>query len=101
MWVRFYIATNTWLIFLLKFFCQYAQVTIRFGMRVDDLLVNGENVSGVKISDSRGSFHSSFEKLGCDAVVLAVGHSARDTYQMLLSHNVNVVHKDFAVRFLI
>lgn len=68
---------------------------------MDDLLVNGENVSGVKISDSRGSFNSSCEKLECDAVVLAVGHSARDTYQMLLSHNVDVVQKDFAVRFLL
>lgn len=75
-------------------------MSIKFGMRVDDLLVNGENVSGVKISDSRGSFNSSSEKLGCDAVVLAVGHSARDTYQMLLSHNVDVVQKDFAVSSL-
>ncbi|KAG6411518.1 hypothetical protein SASPL_129601 [Salvia splendens] len=48
-------------------------VTIRFGMRVDDLLVNGDTVSGVKISDSRGSFDSSSQKLGCDAIVLAVG----------------------------
>ena len=68
---------------------------------MDDLLVNGETVSGVKISDSRGSFDSSSQNLGCDAIVLAVGHSARDTYQMLLSHNVNVVHKDFAVSFLL
>ncbi|KAG6414170.1 hypothetical protein SASPL_126888 [Salvia splendens] len=88
------------LIPLLKNFRHYLQelgVTIRFGMRMDDLLVNGETVSGVKISDSKGSFDSSSQKLGCDAIVLAVGHSARDTYQMLLSHNVNVVHKDFAV----
>lgn len=35
-----------------------------------------------------------------DAVVLAVGHSARDVYQMLLSHNVNLVPKDFAVSSL-
>ncbi|KAH6818533.1 oxidoreductase family protein [Perilla frutescens var. frutescens] len=88
------------LIPLLKNFRQYLQelgVNIRFGMRVDDLVVNGEHVGGVKISDSRGSFNSSFQKLECDAIVLAVGHSARDTYQMLLSHNVNVAQKDFAV----
>lgn len=76
-------------------------MTIRFGTRVDDLLVKAEHVVGVKISDSRGSFESSCQKLGCDAVVLAVGHSARDTYQMLLSHNVDLVQKDFAVSFFL
>ncbi|KAK6136409.1 hypothetical protein DH2020_029830 [Rehmannia glutinosa] len=67
-----------------------------FGTRVDDLLVKGEHVIGVKISDSRGSFESGCQNLEYDAVVLAVGHSARDTYQMLLSHNVDVVQKDFS-----
>ncbi|KAK6156630.1 hypothetical protein DH2020_010878 [Rehmannia glutinosa] len=88
------------LIPLLRSFRRYLQelgVTIRFGTRVDDLLVKGEHVIGVKISDSRGSFESGCQNLEYDAVVLAVGHSARDTYQMLLSHNVDVVQKDFSV----
>lgn len=74
-------------------------MNIKFGSRVDDLLVRAENVVGVEISDSRDSFKSTCHKLECDAVVLAVGHSARDTYQMLLSHNVDVIQKDFAVSF--
>lgn len=74
-------------------------MTIKFGTRVDDLVVKGENVVGVEISESRDNFKSACHKLGCDAVVLAVGHSARDTYQMLLSHNVDVVQKDFSVSF--
>lgn len=74
-------------------------MTIKFGTRVDDLVVKGENVVGVEISESRDNFKSTCHKLGCDAVVLAVGHSARDTYQMLLSHNVDVVQKDFSVSF--
>ncbi|KAL7137950.1 hypothetical protein ABFS83_10G129700 [Erythranthe nasuta] len=88
------------LIPLLRNFRQYLQetgVTIRFGTRVDDLLVKDERVTGVQISDSRGSIESSGQKLEYDAVVLAVGHSARDTYEMLLSHNVDLVQKDFAV----
>lgn len=69
-----------------------------FGTRVDDLLVKDEHVVGVKVSDSsNNSSHFTSQKLGYDAVVLAVGHSARDTYQMLLSHGVNLVEKDFAV----
>lgn len=67
---------------------------------MDDLIVEGERVAGVKVSDSSCSSESSSQKLGYDAVVLAIGHSARDTYQMLLSHNVDVVQKDFAVSFI-
>lgn len=76
-------------------------MTVRFGTRVDDLLVKGDHVVGVKISDSRGHSESGCQKLGCDAVVLAVGHSARDTYHMLLSHNVDVARKDFAVSYFL
>lgn len=56
-------------------------------------------MAGVKVSDSSDSQQSISQKLGYDAVVLAVGHSARDTYEMLLSHNVNLVQKDFAVSY--
>lgn len=82
---------------LLKNFRQYLQalgVNIMFGKRVDDLIVEGVNVVGVKVFDS---VNEASRHLDCDAVVLAVGHSARDTYEMLLSHNVNLVQKDFAV----
>lgn len=54
---------------------------------------------GVNVSDSSESSQFSTQKLKYDAVVLAVGHSARDTYQMLLTHNVNIVPKDFSVSY--
>ncbi|KAH0649716.1 uncharacterized protein Cbei_0202 [Solanum tuberosum] len=86
---------------LLQNFRRYLEklgVTIMFGTRVDDLLVKDKHVVGVKVSNSRdNSSHSMNQQLGYDAVVLAVGHSARDTYQMLLSHGVSLVEKDFAV----
>ncbi|XP_010273685.1 PREDICTED: uncharacterized protein LOC104609148 [Nelumbo nucifera] len=72
-------------------------VTIKFGTRVDDLLVDSGRVMGVKVSDTRHELHHGSKNLGCDAVVLAVGHSARDIYQMLLSHDVHLVPKDFSV----
>ncbi|KAL7193498.1 hypothetical protein ACSBR2_025165 [Camellia fascicularis] len=68
-----------------------------FGTRVDDLLVENGSVAGVKISDSSNNLKFDSQKLGCDAVVLAVGHSARDIYQMLLSHDMNLCPKDFSV----
>ncbi|KAM7477124.1 hypothetical protein LguiB_024367 [Lonicera macranthoides] len=88
------------LIPLLRNFRQHLQelgVNIRFGTRVDDLLVEDSCVVGVKVSDSSESSPFISQKLGYDAVVLAVGHSARDIYQMLLSHNMDLVPKDFSV----
>ena len=52
---------------------------------------------GVKVSDSRDKLKLNSQKLEFDATVLAVGHSARDVYQMLMSHNIPVVPKEFAV----
>ncbi|CAN1809353.1 Uncharacterized protein Cbei_0202 [Linum perenne] len=70
-------------------------VSIKFGTRVDDLIVENLRVTGVKVSDSLNQLAQ--QKFGYDAVLLAVGHSARDVYKMLLSHNVDLVPKDFAV----
>ncbi|KAK2999562.1 hypothetical protein RJ639_023746 [Escallonia herrerae] len=92
------------LIPLLQNFRRHLQelgVTFRFGTRVDDLLIEDAFVVGVKVSSSREIPRSNSQKLRYDAVVLAVGHSARDVYQMLLSHNVDLVRKDFAVGFRI
>ncbi|CAH2077432.1 unnamed protein product [Thlaspi arvense] len=80
-----------------RHYLQSAGVNIKFGTRVDDLLVEDSRVVGVRVSDSSDPLQSSSENLKFDAVVLAVGHSARDTYEMLLSRNVELTPKDFAV----
>uniref|UniRef100_A0A0D9WGH2 FAD-binding domain-containing protein n=1 Tax=Leersia perrieri TaxID=77586 RepID=A0A0D9WGH2_9ORYZ len=72
-------------------------VTIRFNTRVDDLVVEDEQVKGVVVSDTRLQLDSPNQTLSFDAVVLAVGHSARDTYSMLLRHNIAMNPKSFAV----
>ncbi|KAF9662723.1 hypothetical protein SADUNF_Sadunf18G0084000 [Salix dunnii] len=73
------------------------QVSIKFGTRVDDLMIEDGHVVGVKVSDSRDKQKLDCHKLGFDAVILAVGHSARDIYHMLLSHDIELIPKDFAV----
>ncbi|HTD29730.1 MAG TPA: FAD-dependent oxidoreductase, partial [Xanthomonadaceae bacterium] len=60
---------------------------IRFGQRVDDLLVD-RSVSGQ--GHVRGVTLASGEQLRADQVVLAVGHSARDTFAMLHARGVFV-----------
>lgn len=54
---------------------------------------------GVRVCDTVNNLELTSQKLRYDAVVLAVGHSARDTYKMLLNHNVDLVQKDFSVSF--
>ncbi|GAU45391.1 hypothetical protein TSUD_371080 [Trifolium subterraneum] len=85
---------------LLRNFRQHLQdlgVTIKFGTRVDDLHIEDGRVLGVIVSESADEYRLRSQKLEYDAVILAVGHSARDIYQMLHTHNVELVPKDFAV----
>lgn len=85
---------------LLRNFRQNLQdqgVSIKFGTRVDDLIIEDGHVVGVKVSDSKDKQKLDCQKLGFDAVILAVGHSARDIYHMLLSHDIDLMPKDFAV----
>nr|CAD1829134.1 unnamed protein product [Ananas comosus var. bracteatus] len=86
---------------LLRNFRQHLKelgVVIKFGTRLNDLIVENRQVLGVVVSDTRDEPGSDDKKLSYDAVVLAVGHSARDVYRMLLKHEADMVPKDFAVR---
>jgi len=65
----------------------------RFEQKVDDLeIVNGE---------MRGVMLSTGEHIPANHVVLAVGHSARDTFQMLHRCGVYVEAKPFSIGFRI
>ena len=63
--------------------------TFRFGCRLSDILVQDGAVSSVIINDS--------EELPCDRLILAVGHSARDTYELLAEKGVPLERKPFAM----
>ncbi|SJM91719.1 conserved hypothetical protein [Crenothrix polyspora] len=66
---------------------------IRFSSRVDDLLIDNGQVQGVQLSSGE-IIHSTH-------VVLAVGHSARDTFKMLYERGVYVEAKPFSIGFRI
>ncbi|MCO5562270.1 hypothetical protein L7F22_015895 [Adiantum nelumboides] len=72
------------------------EVQIRFGTKMVGLLANNNRVAGVKVRDNDDS---DCEDVMPDAVVLAVGHSARDIYYKLLEHGVHLSPKDFSVGF--
>ncbi|GJM23075.1 MAG: hypothetical protein DHS20C15_29900 [Planctomycetota bacterium] len=63
-----------------------AGAEVRFGVRVDELLVERDAVVGLRCGD---------ERIDADAVVLAIGHSARDTYDMLIDKGVAMTAKPF------
>ncbi len=66
---------------------------VRFHTRLEDLkIVNGRVAEAVLFSKDGG-----VESIPVSAVVLAVGHSARDTFAMLERRGVPMRTKDFAV----
>ena len=65
---------------------------IRFGHRLAGLAVSGGALAGVRVEGPQGPY-----RLPCDALVLAPGHSARDTFAMLAQAGVPMEKKAFAV----
>ena len=65
----------------------------RFGQRVDDLVVEDGQVRGLRFADG--------VELRSDHVILAIGHSARDTFAMLQQRGVFLEAKPFSIGFRI
>ena len=73
---------------------------IRFGMRVVDLHVEEGAVRGLVVAPTRGDVAARAE-IVADRVVLAPGHSARDTFEMLHARGVFLEAKPFSIGFRI
>ena len=66
---------------------------VRFRQRVSDVLIERGHIRGVTLASG--------EQLRADHVVLALGHSARDTFAMLHARGVSMEAKPFSVGFRI
>lgn len=66
---------------------------IRFSARVDDVQIEAGQICGVTLAGG--------EVIRSRHVALAIGHSARDTFQMLYDKNVYIEAKPFSVGFRI
>lgn len=69
----------------------------RFGTKVSDLDIADGKVRGLTVSTPDGGS----DYLETDHVVLAIGHSARDTFQMLHERGVYMEAKPFSIGFRI
>jgi uncharacterized FAD-dependent dehydrogenase len=70
----------------------------RFERRVDDLDIETAPDGARRV---RGVILHTGERIAADHVVLAVGHSARDTFEMLLASGVHIAAKPFSIGFRI
>jgi uncharacterized protein len=66
---------------------------IRFGARVEDVLIEQGRMRALRLADG--------EELTAQHTVLAIGHSARDTFEMLHRRGVYVEPKPFSIGFRI
>ena len=64
---------------------------IRYGQRLSDLRIENRRVTGVHTLSCRD------DTIDTGTVVLAIGHSARDTFEMLYRRGVPMEQKPFAV----
>ena len=62
------------------------------GVNGSDNAKGGDKIKGLIIQNASGE-----SEIDCDEVVFAIGHSARDTFEMLYKRGVLMQSKDFAV----
>lgn len=62
---------------------------VRFRTKLTDLIKANGKMKGIRVNGS--------EKIPAETVILAIGHSARDTYEMLWHRDVRIEQKAFAI----
>lgn len=63
---------------------------VKFNSKLEDIIVKNNEVQEVVVNG---------QKIPCDVLILAIGHSARDTYEMLFRRGIFMSPKPFAIGF--
>ncbi|HEY9059920.1 MAG TPA: hypothetical protein VIO64_05350 [Pseudobacteroides sp.] len=63
--------------------------TILFNSKLTDIDFKSSSVQGIKYNDT--------QTIDTNIVVLSIGHSARDTFEMLLSKDIQFIQKPFSI----
>ena len=79
---------------------------VRFQQRVTDFIIEGEGehrqLRGLRVLDqSSGEAGGQVSELRADQVILALGHSSRDTFEQLHARGVFIESKPFSIGFRI
>ncbi|WP_099190693.1 NAD(P)/FAD-dependent oxidoreductase [Tepidibacter mesophilus] len=62
---------------------------VRFDSKVTDIKVENDSIVSVEVNNEY--------IIDTSIIILAIGHSARDTYEMLNNRNVKIIQKPFAI----
>ena len=63
--------------------------TIKYNSKLTDIIIKDNHIESIIINDK--------EKIDTEVLVLAIGHSSRDTFKLLNDKNINMESKPFAV----
>ncbi|GAA0125020.1 FAD-dependent oxidoreductase [Clostridium sp. CTA-19] len=63
---------------------------VRFKSKLEDIIIKDNNVKEIVVNG---------EKIPCEVLILAIGHSARDTYEMLFKRGIFMMSKPFSIGF--
>ncbi|MCM8710725.1 NAD(P)/FAD-dependent oxidoreductase [Clostridium sp. SYSU_GA19001] len=61
---------------------------VRFNSRLEDLIIKDKSLKSIVVNG---------EEFPCENLVLAIGHSSRDTYEMLYKRGITLTAKPFAI----
>lgn len=70
---------------------------VRFNTKMTELIISGRKIAGVKAKVVATEGISVEEKIETDCVILAIGHSARDTFEKIKWQKVAMEKKPFSV----
>ncbi len=67
---------------------------VRFGSRFEGTMVSGDSITGVRVGNAETG---NTETIKTNALVMAIGHSARDTFEMLYESGFDMAPKAFSI----
>jgi hypothetical protein len=65
---------------------------VRFGCRFESFILEGEQIRGLEYTEG-----GQLNRLSCNQVILALGHSARDTFERLYAQGISMEQKPFSM----
>ena len=69
---------------MIEYGCEF-----RYNSTLTNLIIENNKINGIIINDN--------EEIKCDNLILALGHSARDTFKMLYKNGINMTSKPFSI----
>ncbi len=61
---------------------------INYNSKLNDIIIKNNKIEEIVVHN---------KKIKCDALILAIGHSARDTFELLYKKNIDMESKPFAI----